>query len=123
MTQATRETIDRLGKLLTYLNTYVAADVQPTITKESVENTTLVLRRLVKKFPELPIPIAEPGLDGEVGLTWEKENHHAEADIDSEGQVEFSYYNRDTDYCWSFKVPVTELDNSNKVVDVFRWIA
>ncbi len=123
MTQTIAKTKERLDKLIVYLNTYATAEVQPAVMKKSVENTSIVLHRLVEKFPELPIPLAYPGLDGDIGLTWEKENHHAEADIDSEGLVEFSYYNRDTGRYWFFKVPLKEFTNSEKVADIFKWIA
>ncbi len=50
--------------------------------------------------PTLPIPDACPGPDGELLYTWDREEHHFEAEVFPSGAVEFFYRNRLTDELW-----------------------
>ena len=61
-----------------------------------------------KSGNRLPVPAATAGEGGPVGLNWDRGEHHLEAEIPSDGPVEWFYRNWITDEIWDVDQPLGE---------------
>ena len=87
----TRES--RLKEMRVYLNK-----------EEGISNATAKASYKLAESIDLPIPDCCPGSQGDVGLIWEKDDHHLSADIIPHNighVIEWFYRNRKTEVIWS----------------------
>ncbi|MGD0680376.1 MAG: hypothetical protein ABSC94_33805 [Polyangiaceae bacterium] len=50
--------------------------------------------KLTRAIPSLPFPAAAPTADGEIQLSWDKEQHHLDLDVRSDGTIDWFYMDR-----------------------------
>jgi len=90
--------------------------------KESlIENTIQVIKSLVMDIPGLPAPKMDLDSQGEIGLSWARDSHRVEMDIDSFGNVSILYYGKVTGKTWTTTANVNTI-NSEEIINQMKWI-
>ena len=74
---------------------YISNAVHNGSVDNNVADSSRIIWKAVRKT--MSVPNAGAGPDGEFILTWDRDNHHLEAEIMLDGHIEWFYYDRSTE--------------------------
>ncbi len=108
-TSVTKRAADRTrqaGEHCDYLDRMAAEGVVPRSLAETAR-TVWDQVSIVTDY-RMPVPAAMAGEGGPIWYTWDKGEHHLEAEMPDGGPVEWFYQNRKTDEVWAADITVTD---------------